>query len=299
MAEFIVTESVGAPGERGELQVIDGLRSALRRRESVCCWKYPLNTRQQHLHEPDVLLLDPEWGILIIEVKSIPMTQLASLQGYSWRLHHPYFGRTEINPYEQARRQAQAVIERIRNHPSLASVPVRALVALPRITRDEWERGGSTFLFSDTPILCSDELTPVAFERKVERTPTIRRGQPLDDETFKTLLSAFGTGGSLPVPKVEVPPAVLSPIQSAPLRKIDILAQVATQRREFDRQQESIAKTIPPGAQRIRGIAGSGKTVLLAQKAANMHLRHPDWDIALVFFCRALYKQMQTRLITG
>ena len=293
MADFIVTESTGAPGEGGELQVIDGLRSALRRRDSVCFWKYPLNTRAQHLHEPDVLILDPEWGIVIIEVKSLPLSQLASIQGYSWRLNTPYFGRLEINPYEQARRQAQAVIERIRDHPSLSSVPVRAMVALPRVTRDEWEREGPSFLLSDTPILCGDELSPVAFERKVERTPTIRRGQPLDDETYKTLLSAFGTGGSLPVSPAVVPASLLVP---PTLRKIDILAQVALQRREFDLQQETIAKTIPPGAQRIRGIAGSGKTVLLAQKAANMHLRHPDWDIALVFFCRALYEQMQRQV---
>jgi len=27
-----------------------------------------------------------------------------------------------------------------------------------------------------------------------------------------------------------------------------------------------------------------------------MHLRHPDWDIALVFFCRSLYDQMQSQL---
>ncbi|MFM7370482.1 MAG: DNA/RNA helicase, partial [Sphaerospermopsis kisseleviana] len=45
---------------------------------------------------------------------------------------------------------------------------------------------------------------------------------------------------------------------------------------ETDLQQEHIGKEIPPGAQRIRGIAGSGKTVLLCQKAANMYLKHPD-----------------------
>lgn len=49
--------------------------------------------------------------------------------------------------------------------------------------------------------------------------------------------------------------------------------------------------SIPPGPQRIRGIAGSGKTVLLCQKAAWMHWYHPDWDIALVFFTRSLYDQ--------
>jgi len=42
----------------------------------------------------------------------------------------------------------------------------------------------------------------------------------------------------------------------------------------------------------MRGIAGSGKTILLCQKAVNMHLKHPDWDIALVFFTRTLYELM-------
>ncbi len=46
---------------------------------------------------------------------------------------------------------------------------------------------------------------------------------------------------------------------------------------------------IPPGPQRIRGIAGSGKTILLCQKAALMHLAHPEWDIALIFFTQSLY----------
>ncbi|MFH7024345.1 MAG: hypothetical protein ACHBN1_02830 [Heteroscytonema crispum UTEX LB 1556] len=35
---------------------------------------------------------------------------------------------------------------------------------------------------------------------------------------------------------------------------------------ELDAQQVHIGLAIPPGAQRIRGIAGSGKTVLLCQK---------------------------------
>ena len=41
--------------------------------------------------------------------------------------------------------------------------------------------------------------------------------------------------------------------------------------------------------QRIRGIAGSGKTVILCQKAALMSVKHPQWQIALVFFSRSLY----------
>ena len=42
------------------------------------------------------------------------------------------------------------------------------------------------------------------------------------------------------------------------------------------------------GVQRIRGLAGSGKTVVLAQKAALLHLLHPEWRIAVTFHTRSL-----------
>ena len=58
---------------------------------------------------------------------------------------------------------------------------------------------------------------------------------------------------------------------------------------QLDLEQEKIARQIPPGMQRIRGIAGSGKTVLLCQKAVLMSIKYPQWQITLVFFSRSLY----------
>jgi superfamily I DNA and RNA helicase len=78
--------------------------------------------------------------------------------------------------------------------------------------------------------------------------------------------------------------------------RASVLTEVRQRLSEFDLQQEQIAKTIPPGPQRIRGIAGSGKTVLLCQKAAHIHLKHPDWDIALVFFSRSLYHPILSQI---
>jgi superfamily I DNA and RNA helicase len=54
--------------------------------------------------------------------------------------------------------------------------------------------------------------------------------------------------------------------------------------------ERSIAS--PEGPQRIRGLAGSGKTVVLALKAAYWHTQHPEWQIALTFHTRALYQQL-------
>jgi superfamily I DNA and RNA helicase len=61
----------------------------------------------------------------------------------------------------------------------------------------------------------------------------------------------------------------------------------------LDRWQKRGAIECPEGPQRIRGLAGSGKTVVLALKAAYLHAQHPDWDIAVGFQTRSLYGQFR------
>lgn len=61
----------------------------------------------------------------------------------------------------------------------------------------------------------------------------------------------------------------------------------------LDRWQKRSAIEVPDGVQRIRGLAGSGKTVVLALKAAYLHAQHPDWRIALTFYTRSLYQQLE------
>ena len=50
----------------------------------------------------------------------------------------------------------------------------------------------------------------------------------------------------------------------------------------LDRQQLQAALSFPNGPQRIHGVAGSGKTTVLALKAVHLHVAKPDWDIAVV-----------------
>ena len=60
-------------------------------------------------------------------------------------------------------------------------------------------------------------------------------------------------------------------------------------------QSRAVIETVED-VQRIRGLAGSGKTIVLALKAAYLHAQHPDWDIAVTFNTRSLKAQF-TRLI--
>ena len=62
-----------------------------------------------------------------------------------------------------------------------------------------------------------------------------------------------------------------------------------------NRQSKAVIETVE-GVQRIRGLAGSGKTIVLALKAAYLHAQHPDWKIAITFNTRSLKGQFK-RLI--
>lgn len=59
----------------------------------------------------------------------------------------------------------------------------------------------------------------------------------------------------------------------------------------MDRWQRTAAYEIPNKPQRIRGLAGSGKTIVLALKAAYLHFKDPSADIAVTFYSRSLYQQ--------
>ncbi len=59
----------------------------------------------------------------------------------------------------------------------------------------------------------------------------------------------------------------------------------------LDNQQEDAIIEYHDGLQRIRGLAGSGKTIVLALKAAYLHALNPTWNIAVTFNTRSLKNQ--------
>jgi superfamily I DNA and RNA helicase len=72
-----------------------------------------------------------------------------------------------------------------------------------------------------------------------------------------------------------------------------IIKEIEREIANLDQWQKRAAIEIPDGPQRIRGLAGSGKTVVLALKAAYLHVLHPEWKIAITFQTRSLYQQFK------
>ncbi|TBT82544.1 hypothetical protein D5E71_25090, partial [Vibrio parahaemolyticus] len=67
-------------------------------------------------------------------------------------------------------------------------------------------------------------------------------------------------------------------------KKAFTLMKLEEEIKTFDIRQRNSAVTIIDGPQRIRGLAGSGKTVVLAMKAAHIHMEYPEKKILFTFF---------------
>ena len=81
------------------------------------------------------------------------------------------------------------------------------------------------------------------------------------------------------------------------MKKIDSKGAIVKRLEEtianLDNQQETAVIEYNDGLQRIRGLAGSGKTIVLALKAAYLHALNPDWNILITFNTRSLKNQFK------
>ena len=71
--------------------------------------------------------------------------------------------------------------------------------------------------------------------------------------------------------------------------KASVLKEIESKIARFDDEQRESAWSLIDGPQRIRGLAGSGKTIILCLKAARLHMEKPDAKILYTFYTKSLY----------
>lgn len=278
--QFITTEVLNIPGEKTEQLVWRQVQKAFRERNCVAYWRYPIFSQQgKHRREPDILIADQELGLIVIEVKSLRIEQIVSINGHIWQYQHFY---TESgNPYQQAEQQLFTLLKYTEAEPSLqGKITARVAIALPLIKQEAWQDFQK--LPSSPPLLFQEHFQPHSnLYCDLAQIPPVVKGKQLSSSQWQLLIATLGGKPVWNRPHHRV--------LSSPDSRGQILAKLRSHLFVYDINQEKIAKQIPSGPQRIRAIAGSGKTVLLSQKAAQMHLKHPNWAIALVFFSKSLY----------
>lgn len=300
--KFIITEPL--LGNTGEETVWNAVCRGFISRKCFGYWRYPIFSQVGgYRKEADILIVDWELGLIIIEVKSLTIDQIITINGHRWEYQNFYV--TSGHPYQQAEHQLYALVEYCHLEPLLdQQISGRVLVALPCISRSQWQQRQFDQLPSCPPLLFSDRVghqqddfqkittdppTPSLIDQIKQVPPLLHSPNPLSSEQWQ-LLQAVISGAAIlrpPARRFLLPERGKRPADQ--VTRSQVLAQIRPLMAIYDQQQDQIGKQIPPGPQRIRGVAGSGKTVMLCQKAAQMHLKHPDWDIAFVFFSRSLY----------
>jgi len=272
--------------------------------------------------ELDVCLLTREYGLVVVEVKGFTIDQIARIDGERWELAGTR--QDAAAPYTQVREQGFRLLSHFTKEPSLMDrrancvVAMHPVVALPNVTREEWTERGFDRVPAAPRLITGDELTPVTLRDRFESLPdtdplsaseyadaraVLSGGQPISGERFPGAGSQSPTDGS----GAEVPEdGGIADDDNAPVGEENavgptrsaLFEEVRSGLKRLDDDQERFALQVPDGPQQVRGIAGSGKSIVLAQKAAQLHARHPEWTVVLTFQTRALYETVRDAVET-
>ena len=227
--------------------------------------------------DSDLVILHPQWGLNVIEVKGCFLANIEAIEGYLWYMRNWY--EDQISPTQQAEKHMWAIVDRLkafkygllRAETGDCKLTHRAFVGLPFITEPEWKKKfGNHISAPKWEVVFSTDLDPDRLRHKFGNAP-VRKQQPLPEEEWDAAVAMLK--GSEAIQNVPRRPTKRQDSKAAMLR------QVEQKMKAFDLQQHKVAVQIPAGPQRIRGLAGTGKTVVLAQKAAYMHVNYPEWEI--------------------
>ena len=271
---------------QGQNKVWEWLKEAFKDEPGVAYYRYPIFHKSGNLNrEPDILFLHRELGLWVIECKGCYINNIASIQGHEWRMNnwHSEYETPVLQAEDQMFAIKNRLTERRETRGLITSFNFRA--ALPFVKQKEWEsKGYHDFPTTQGVVLTYDNLTPAALKKKLTQDGHNRQ-QKLSDKEWE--LARGVLGGTLPfIPPRDIPTGTPA---NNPIR---VIHAIESNLKVLDKDQQKVAFEVPNGAQRLRGLAGTGKTVLLAKRAAKIHAANPDWKIAFVFFTRSLYDQI-------
>lgn len=227
----------------------------------------PCTARSSH-RPPDAVLCHPETGVLVFEVKGYPISKIERISGGSFQVRCNGYARSE-NPFQQVRLamfEIRHAVERV-SEPGDKLPVLNYLIALPNIGREDWERAGYSQCVEMERVLLAEDLTDGGLRQRLmsfvrDKRREKRLVDPLDARQVQLVRMAFGDS------------AVLSQKRCArkELSEESLgswLDELAMADKRLSAEQQELSRLEVRGHPRIiRGVAGSGKTVVLANMAA-------------------------------
>ena len=250
---------------RGELRLAERLRAHME--DNTWVWhNLPVGPRGRH---PDFIVLNPAHGLLVLEVKDWRLDSILKATRTEVELLTERGPVSTQHPLEQARGYMFEVVRQVERDPHLVYEPGHPFKGRPvvpfgfgavftNITRKQFDQTDLREVLPPARCLFKDEMTdsadPDAFRERLWSMVSPRLGPPL-------ALPQFDRLRALLFPEVRIWQIALpmdapstDPAQDRTLQVMDLA-------------QEQIARSLGEGHRIVRGVAGSGKTLILAFRA--------------------------------
>ncbi|MDE4907165.1 ATP-binding domain-containing protein [Methanogenium marinum] len=243
--------------------------------EGVCYYKHPVFTTESII-SPEFTLITKKHNPIIICCFSWQLEDIESIDENFWKIN----GNEIDSPFYEAEDFAVTLQSKFDKHRILRyRLGTIHAIAFPLINKAQFEDKFPDKLNDEIIIWKDGNINPIISPLDLE----------LKEEEWRTLKSI--AQGIHPLTKGS------GLIHKDADKLGDAIKYIDRYIALLDEEQAKAALQIAPGPQRIRGLAGTGKTVLLAMKAANIHLRYPEKKILFTFNTQSLYNQVRT-LIT-
>lgn len=272
MEYFITTPDINE--KPLQIEFFNFMKTISESRDGFFYYKYPLAGGIDN-HLADFTLVDAEYGIVSFDVENYTDSLIRDVSEFTWNIGGEEYDSPllKLDDYSENLKAKFQKYRELRN-----KVRTNYFLILPSINEEDFEKYGdvNNILFSNYKNMRYDDFwkTKSSFKGLISRY-------------FKSIAQGAGPLNSTknlfeikPVGKI-----------GAAIDSLD--AKIA----EFERTQHAAAIQIPNGPQSIRGMAGTGKTIILAMKAAILHSRYPQKKILYTFNTQSLYNQVKN-LIT-
>ena len=233
---------------------------------------YDVAVGPKHQH-PDFVVMHPRRGILILEVKDFRLSTLIQANKQTWDIHGDAGRKTIPNPLEQARQYAHQVVNALERDPQLVQAEGRYQgklafpwsygVVLPNITRAQFDKAELHNAIEPHRVVCQDEML-----------------EAVEPEALQCRLwdmFPYLIGGAMSLPQLDRVRWIMFPeVRVAVPGTLNLFddsdeeADLPSIMRVMDIQQEQLARSLGDGHRVIHGVAGSGKTMLLAYRAEHL-----------------------------
>ena len=260
--------------------------------------------------KPDFLVLDPNRGIVILEVKDWAKETIVGASPTVFRLKSRDGDHVEQkNPVRKCKVYLEEAAEVLELEPILVGkhdkllCPLDYFVVFPNLTEEEIKKSGlDRYLEVDHVIFQKESRNQTTFiEKMYSRLPALSK--PLTPEMLVAIRRRLREDVTIDSPAGEngLLPGIL------PEGEIELAEELPSDVFAIDVEQEELAKDLGEGPRLMRGIAGTGKTLIMLMRAKllasnaesqrrNIRILVLCWNVSLANYMRQAFTSINIPL---